>query len=433
MKQFRILWRASFFGLTVATSSFAQQPGGDMPPPAVTVVTLEAQDVTLTSSLPGRVVASAVAELRPQVSGIITDRLFEEGSVVTEGDPLYRIDPRSYEAAVAQAEAALAQAQAQADAATREADRVAALRDRAVASQQTEDSAIATRDAALASVQAAEARLQAAQIDLSRTTITAPLDGVIGLAQTSKGALVTASQATPLAVIRSIDPVQVDVTQSAAEIVRWQRQGATASLPHGSDTTVTLRLADGSTYDQTASLTGAEPQVDETTGVVTLRMEVANPDKLLLPGMYVLADIPQAELTGMILAPQEGVTRDRRGRPVAYVVNAENIVEERMLDIIQDRGNAWVVRDGLADGDRIIVAGFQRIGPGMPVTPEERQDAPPEGAAAQQGGNAAEGGAAGQAPADDAAAAPAEAEPAAQDGEAPAEGGAEAAEAGTEN
>ncbi len=369
----RILVLAGALSVQVAAMpARAQQQGGEAPPPAVTVQTLHGSDVTLTASLPGRVVASAEAELRPQVNGIIMERLFEEGSPVKAGDPLYRIDPRSYEAGVAQAEAALAQAQAQAESARRDAERVAALRDRRVASEQTQDSAVAARDAAEAAVKAAEAQLQSARIELDRTTITAPIDGVIGLAQASQGALVTASQASPLAVIRKIDPVRVDVTQSAAEIIRWQRQGPAASLPKGADRTVTLRLADGSTYDRTGSLTAAEPHVDEMTGLITLRMEVPNPEGLLLPGMYVLADIPQAELKGAILAPQEGVTRDRRGRPVAMVVNADNVVEERKLEIVQDRGNQWIVREGLAEGDRIVVAGLQKIGPGMTVTPEER-------------------------------------------------------------
>lgn len=370
----------------------AQAPGGDMPPPAVTVVTLRAEDVTLTASLPGRVVASAEAELRPQVSGLIVERLFEEGSHVNEGDPLYRIDPRSYDAAVAQARAALAQAQAQADAARRDADRVVTLRDRRVASEQTEDSAVATRDAAEAGVKAAEAQLVAAQIDLDRTTITAPIDGVIGLAQVSAGALVTAGQATPLAVIRRIDPIQVDVTQSAAEIIRWQRMGPDAALPAGVDRTVALRLADGSIYEHTGSMTAAEPRVDENTGVVTLRMEFANPDGFLLPGMFVLADIPQAQLRGAVLAPQESVSRDRRGRPVAMVVNGQNVVEERPLEIAQDRGAQWVVTEGLAAGDRVVVAGVQRIGPGATVTPEERgTEAGPEGGQAAPDDAAASG------------------------------------------
>lgn len=376
----------------------AQQQGQDAPPP-VTVVTLTAQDVTLTTSLPGRVVAQSEAELRPQVGGLIIERLFDEGKKVSKGDALYRIDPRTYEAGVAQAEAALAQAEAAAAAARREADRVATLRDRRVASEQTEDTAIAARDAADAAVQSAKAQLLAANIDLDRATITAPIDGEIGLAQVSAGALVTAGQAEPLAVIRSIDPVRVDVTQSAADIIRWQRRGPDAALPPDLDRTVSLRLADGSTYEHTGSLTGAEPHVNETTGVVTLRMQFDNPEGLLLPGMYVQAEIPQAQLKDVILAPQEGVSRDRRGRPVALVVNADNIVEQRELEIVQDRGDDWVVTDGLSDGDRLIVEGVQRIGPGMPVTPEERpaedvlaetahSDAAPEAADADTAGTA---------------------------------------------
>ena len=392
----RTLVLAGFIGAAALSGALsgalAQAPGAEAPPPAaVTVVTLKAQDVTLTASLPGRVVASAEAQLRPQVSGLIVERLFDEGSEVSQGDPLYRIDPRIYQAAVAQAEAALAQAQAQADAARRDAERVVALRDRRVASEQTEDTALSARDAAEAAVQAAQAQLLAAQIDLDRTTITAPIDGVIGLAQVSPGALVTAGQETPLAVIRRIDPVRVDVTQSAAEIIRWQRMGADAALPEGVDRTVTLRLADDSIYDQTGSLTAAEPRVDETTGVVTLRMEFSNPDGLLLPGMFVLADIPQAQLRGAILAPQEGVSRDRRGRPVALVVNDQNVVEERALDIAQDRGSAWIVTDGLAEGDRIIVAGLQRAAPGATVAPQERDAAGPAGPADAPAAQAAAG------------------------------------------
>lgn len=368
---------------------FAQGQGGEAPPPPVTVVTVKAEDVTLTSSLPGRVVAQSEAELRPQVGGLIIERLFDEGKKVSKGDPLYRIDPRTYQAAVAQAEAALAQAEAQAEAARREAARAETLRDRRVTSEQAQDSAIAARDAASAAVEAAKAQLLAANIDLDRTTITAPIDGEIGLAQVSAGALVTAGQAEALAVIRKIDPVRVDVTQSAADIIRWQRQSAEAALPEGLDRTVALHLADGSTYEHTGSLTGAEPHVNETTGVVTLRMEFDNPEGFLLPGMYVQAEIPQAQMKDVILAPQEGVTRDRRGRPVAMVVNADNMVEQRQLEIVQDRGNDWVVSKGLNDGDRLIVEGLQRIGPGMPVTPEERRaDASADGAPAATGESA---------------------------------------------
>ncbi|HWL56433.1 MAG TPA: efflux RND transporter periplasmic adaptor subunit [Paracoccus sp. (in: a-proteobacteria)] len=368
-------------GLAPLPSS-AQQPGGDAPPPTVTVVTLHAQEVALTTTLPGRVTASAEAEVRPQVNGIITQRLFEEGRRVKVGDPLFHIDRTTYEAAVAQAEAAVAQARAQADNARREADRLGALRERNVASESTSDTAMATRDAAEAALKVAEAQLQSARIELDRTTVRAELDGEIGLTQVSQGALVTASQATPLTVIRTIDPVHVDVTQSAADIIRWRREMAMQAPP---DRTVTLRLADGSEYDQKGTLTAAEPYVNETTGVMTLRLSFANPDRILLPGMYVQAVVQQATVQNVVLAPQEGVSRDRRGEPIALVVNAQNQVEQRELTILQDLGNSWVVSKGLGDGDRLIVEGVQRIGPGMPVTPEERAAAPaPEATAPEK-------------------------------------------------
>ncbi|RDW13472.1 efflux RND transporter periplasmic adaptor subunit, partial [Paracoccus thiocyanatus] len=351
--------------------AWAQDPA-QMPPQPVTVVTLHAQDVALTTTLPGRVTASAEAEVRPQVNGIVTERLFDEGSHVKVGDPLFRIDATTYEAAVAQAEAAVAQARAQAEAARREAERVGALRDRRVASESTTENAIAARDSAEAAVKVAEAQLLTARIELERTTIQAELDGEIGLAQTSQGALVTAGQANPLAVIRKLDPVHVDVTQSAAEIIRFQRQRAAQDQERPAQK-VTLRLADGTEYAHEGRLTAAEPYVNETTGVVTLRMAFANPERILLPGMYVQAVVQQTTARNVLLAPQEGVSRDRRGQPIALVVNADNVVEQRQLAILQDSGNDWIVSEGLADGDRIVVEGVQKIAPGMTVAPEERQ------------------------------------------------------------
>jgi len=354
------------------TLSGAQQGQG---PISVTVVTLQPQNVTLTSLLPGRVAASAEAEVRPQVNGIITARLFEEGADVVEGDPLYQIDAASYEAAVQQARASVAQANAQLRAAEREARRLVELQSRNVASEQALDEAVSVRDSAAAGLDLAEAQLNSAQIELSRTTIEARLSGRIGLSLTSQGALVTASQAQPLTIIRKINPVYVDVTQSAADLLRWRR-GETERDLAGADTTVRLRLADGSEYSETGLLKAAEPKVNPQTGVVTLRMQFDNPDLLLLPGMYVQVEMPVEVAKGVYLVPQEGVIRDRRGRPLAWVVNAEGVIEEHTLDVIQDRGNAWVVNEGLNPGDRVVVAGFQKIAPGAAVTPEERTTQP---------------------------------------------------------
>ena len=386
----------------------AQQQGGERPPQPVTVVTLQASDVTLTSTLPGRVAASGVAQVRPQVNGIITDRLFEEGAEVEQGEALYRIDPAVYEAAMAAAEASLAQAEATLSSAQRDADRQEELRQRNVASQQNLDDALAARDVAEASVKVAQANLLSAEIDLERTTIRAPISGSAGLSEVTKGALVTSGQSTALTTIRQLDPIYVDVTQSAAEMLRWRRSGQ--DVESEGNGLVTLTLADGETYEHTGRLAAAEPYVNEQTGVIVLRLEFPNPDQFLLPGMYVQVEMPQGTVEDAILAPQEGVTRDRRGRPMAMVVNAENAVESRQLTVQRDQGNAWVVTDGLAAGDRVIVAGLQKVSEGMTVSPQERTEAESEGAApeapAAEGAaeapaqGAAEQGAAEAAPAD---------------------------------
>jgi len=346
----------------------AQQSQG---PTSVTVVTVQPQSVTLTSTLPGRVAASAEAEVRPQVNGIITERMFEEGADVDVNAPLYQIDTVTYEASVRQARATVAQAEAQLRAAEREAVRLQELQARNVASEQALDEATATRDSAAAGLELAQAQLNSSEIELSRTTIRARLSGRIGLSQTSQGALVTASQAEPLAVIRNIDPVYVDVTQSAADLLRWRR-GETELALAGADGTVRLKLADGSVYGETGQLKAAEPNVNPLTGVVTLRMQFSNPDMLLLPGMYVQVDLPVEVAENVFLVPQEGVIRDRRGRPLAWVVNAEGVVEAREITILQDRGSDWVVDSGLEAGEQVIVAGFQKTAPGATVAPQER-------------------------------------------------------------
>lgn len=229
---------------------------------------------------------------------------------------------------------------------------------------------MAALDAARAAVKVAEAQVLAATIDMDRTTIRAPISGTVGLSQTTQGALVTAGQASALTVIRKLDPVYVDVTQSASEILEWRRSGQHLVEAPGSH--VVLHLADGVPYEHHGILAAAEPHVNEQTGVIVLRLEFPNPDKFLLPGMYVQVELPQGVIKDAILAPQEGVTRDRRGRPLAMVVNDANQVETRELTVARDLGNTWVVTEGLAPGDRIIVAGLQKVAPGMTVLPEER-------------------------------------------------------------
>ena len=364
------------FALAVVLASTLQPAlAQDAPPPMpVTVVTLVAKDVTLSAPLPGRVAASAEAEVRPQVSGLIRERLYTEGQPVAKGDLLYRIDDASYQAQKAAAEAQLAQATATLQSADRELSRQEALSARNVVSQQNLDGALSTRDIAAASVKVAQAQLLATEIDLERTEIRAPIAGVAGLSQVSQGALVTSGQATPLTVIRALDPVHVDVTQAAADILRWRRgQGE----PEVNAQNVTLKLSDDSTYDHAGTLSAAEPHVNETTGTIVLRLSFPNPEGLLLPGMYVQVDIPQAVLKGAILVPQQAVARDRRGMPTALVVTPENVVEQRELTVLRDQGSSWVVTKGLVAGDRVIVAGLQKTAAGATVTPQEQDAAAP--------------------------------------------------------
>lgn len=371
----RLASYALFTSLVVAITSVASAQQQERPPTPVTVVTVKAQTVTVTSTLPGRVVASGVAEVRPQVNGIIVERLFEEGSAVKEGDVLYRIDPATYHAQVVAAEAAINQAQVSLDSANRELKRMETLRESSFASEQALDNALTARDTANATLQVAKAQLLAANVELDRTTIRAQISGAIGLSLTTQGALVISGQTNPLAVIRKLDPVYVDVAQSAADLVRWKRKGPAAAGPNA-DTKVKLTLADRTAYDQTGELTAAEPHVDESTGVVTLRLQFPNPDEMLLPGMYVQVEMPQGVVENAVLVPQEGVSRDRRGNPTAMVVSADNIVEQRALTIISDRGSDWIVTDGVKSGDQVIVEGFQKIAAGAPVAPEERTEQP---------------------------------------------------------
>lgn len=371
----RLASYALFTSLVVAITSVASAQQQERPPTPVTVVTVKAQTVTVTSTLPGRVVASGVAEVRPQVNGIIVERLFEEGSAVKEGDVLYRIDPATYHAQVVAAEAAINQAQVSLDSANRELKRMETLRESSFASEQALDNALTARDTANATLQVAKAQLLAANVELDRTTIRAQISGAIGLSLTTQGALVISGQTNPLAVIRKLDPVYVDVAQSAADLVRWKRKGPAAAGPNA-DTKVKLTLADRTAYDQTGELTAAEPHVDESTGVVTLRLQFPNPDEMLLPGMYVQVEMPQGVVENAVLVPQEGVSRDRRGNPTAMVVGADNIVEQRALTIISDRGSDWIVTDGVKSGDQVIVEGFQKIAVGAPVAPEERTEQP---------------------------------------------------------
>ncbi|MDO5620902.1 MAG: efflux RND transporter periplasmic adaptor subunit [Paracoccus sp. (in: a-proteobacteria)] len=373
------------------------------PLPSVTVIEAQPQDFTLTTRLPGRIKASTVAEVRPQVSGIIRERLFTEGVPVEEGQPLYKIEDESYAAAVAAAKAAVAQAQANADLAERDAARVERLFRNNTVSEQNRDSARATREAADAALQLAQAQLMSAEIDLERTTIRAPIAGVIGLSQTTTGALVGAQQATALATIRALDPIYVDVTQSANDLLRWQEDGRSGKLPENE---ATLILPTGSTFPERGRLEAAEPQVEPTTGMVTLRITFPNPDSILLPGLYVEVEMPQSTAEGAVLVPQNAVMRDQTGAAHAWIVEGGKVVV-RDLTVETTSGNTWVVTGGLQPGDKIITSGFQKIAPGADV--QIVDDAAPAGEAGTE--------AAATEPGENAADAPAQDAPATQEGQ----------------
>lgn len=354
----------------------AQEDGP--PPTPVTVIEAQPTDYTVTARLPGRIKASTVSEVRPQVAGIIRERLFEEGTMIEAGQPLYQIESDTYAAAVAAAQAAVAQAQANYDLAIREAQRAQELFESNTGSAQRLDSAVAARDAADAALQLAKAQLQSAEIDLDRTTVRAAISGVIGFSQVSTGALVAAQQANPLATIRALDPVHVDVTQSANDLLRWQ-QTQHATRPENRQ--ATLILPTGEHYPLRGELRAAEPQVEPTTGMITLRISFPNPQHLLLPGLYVEVILPQAEEKDVYLVPQSAVMRDTQGTPHAWVVENDTVAV-RTLEVLTSDGSNWVVTAGLEPGDRIITSGFQKTGPGAPITVIPGQQPTPAAGAA---------------------------------------------------
>lgn len=332
------------------------QGGGATPPaPLVGIVTLEAQPYALTTELPGRTTAYRSAEVRPQVNGIIQKRLFDEGSEVKAGQQLYQIDASVYEATLKSAEATLASTRALSE---RYADLV---KDKAVSQQAYDESRAAYLQA--------QANLEQARINLRYTKVLAPIDGRIGRSTVSEGALVNNGQAQPLATIQQLDPIYVDVTQSSTELLRLRKALADGRLQKAGENAakVSLKLEDGSIYAHEGKLEFSEVSVDAGTGSVTVRALFPNPDKLLLPGMFVKAELVSGVLQNAILVPQQGVNRDPRGRPMALIVNEDGAVEARLLKAERAVGNRWLVTEGLKAGDRLITEGLQYIQPGVPV------------------------------------------------------------------
>ncbi|NWH07447.1 MAG: efflux RND transporter periplasmic adaptor subunit [Alphaproteobacteria bacterium] len=343
------------------------QAGGARPAPEVGVVVVEPQSVERTVQLAGRISPFLISEVRPQVGGIVRSRLFVEGSTVKAGQVLYEIEPAPYQAAVASAEAALAKAEAasaDAQAKLRRSERLLATKN---ISQQSYDEAKANAAEARADIAAQKAALDAARINLGFTKVTAPIDGVIGISAVTPGALATAEQAEPFAVIQQLDRVYVDLTQSNSQLLSLRR--ALADKSAGGRAKVRLILEDGSAYEEEGELSFTDVTVDQGTGTVALRAVIPNPDRLLLSGMFVQAIVSQGKDPAAILVPQQGVTRNARGEAVAMVLNKEDVVEARIIETAQAIGSKWLVTEGLAAGDRLIVEGTQKIAPGAPARP----------------------------------------------------------------
>ncbi|WP_313437028.1 efflux RND transporter periplasmic adaptor subunit [Novosphingobium sp.] len=372
-----------------------QAPAG---PPEVGVVTVTEGAVTLSSELPGRTTAYETADVRPQVNGLILERLFQEGDMVRAGQPLYRIDPSPYEAQVASARAALVRARANIANTAALARRYGELVKINAISRQEAENATASAAQARADVAAQEAALRSAQIDLGRTTIRAPISGRIGRSTFTTGALVSASQTDALTTIQRLDPMFVDIQQSSADVLRLRQQLLSGDLSRsGGAARVQLTLEDGSTYAEEGTLKFTDVTVDPATGSQIVRVQFGNPRGLLLPGMFVRANLVEGTKSNGILVPQSAVSRDEKGNPTTIVIGGGNKLEMRKLTAPRTVGTNWLVTAGLKAGDKVVVDGAQMLRPGMPVKPVAAQAAakpagaaPAAGASGQQGQNPAQ-------------------------------------------
>lgn len=342
------------------------------PPPAATpevgTMVLRPRPVVLTTELPGRTAPVIVSDVRPQISGIVLSRNFTEGAEVAAGTLLYQIDPSPYQAQVESARAALAKSQANLNNAQIKAKRYAELQAIKAVSQQDDEDAASSMLQAKADVASAQASLDTSLINLRYTRIVAPVSGRIGKSTVTPGALVTANQTTALATVQKLDPIYVDITESSTAYLRLEHELATGRLGHpGSGAPVRLRLEDGSTYPLQGTLQFSDVTVDQNTGAITLRAVFPNPQRELLPGMFVRAVLQEGIEAQALLVPQAAVSRDSSGNPTAYVIGADHRLELRQLTTGRAVGDAWLVTAGLNPGDRVVVDGLQRIAPGIAV------------------------------------------------------------------
>ena len=383
--------RYLFLSLLLLTAC-GKKPAAMGPPPggpvAVTVLTIQPQRVVLTTELSGRVAASLTAEVRPQVGGIIKERLFTEGSDVKAGDVLYQIDPASYQAAYDGSKAALAKAEANLAPLRLKAERYQELLKSEAVSPQDYDDAAAAQKLAEAEIEAAKAALLTAHINLTYTKVTAPISGRIGRSAATTGALVTAGQATPLSTIQQLDPVYVDVTQASTEMLRFRKALASGQLRDAEgQAKVKLLLDDGTRYPEPGSLKFTEAFVEPTTGSVTLRNLFPNPKLTLLPGMFVRTVFEEGVQEQGILVPQRAVSRNPAGEATVMVVGDGEIVAPRVFKTDRTVGDQWLVTDGLKAGDRVVMEGvqsLQRARPGTPVIATPFGAKPPAGPAAEK-------------------------------------------------
>ncbi|ROP49925.1 membrane fusion protein (multidrug efflux system) [Enterobacter sp. BIGb0383] len=383
-----VLLLSGGLALTGCDDNQAQQGGQQMP--EVGIVTLKAEPLQITTELPGRTSAYRIAEVRPQVSGIILKRHFTEGSDVEAGVSLYQIDPATYQAAYESAKGDLAKAQAAASIAQLTLKRYQKLLGTQYISQQDYDTAQADALQANASVIAAKAAVETARINLAYTKVTSPISGRIGKSSVTEGALVQSGQATALATVQQLDPLYVDVTQSSNDYLRLKQELANGTLKQeNGKAKVELVTNDGSKYPQTGTLEFSDVSVDQTTGSITLRAVFPNPDNTLLPGMFVRAKLEEGVNPNAMLVPQQGVSRTPRGDATAMVVGEGDKVEVRQITATQAIGDKWLVTDGLKTGDRVIVTGLQKVRPGaqvkaQEVTKEDSKEQSAGGAQAEQ-------------------------------------------------
>jgi membrane fusion protein (multidrug efflux system) len=357
--------------VTALLAACAKDAGGPPPPPEVTVITLQPRSISITDQLPGRTTAFRVAEVRPQVTGIVKKRLFIEGGEVQAGQQLYQIDAGSYRATLNSAAAALQRAEAQAVSARLLQERYAPLIAANAVSKQENDEAISARARAEADVAAARAQVDNARINVVYTQVLSPITGRIGRALVTEGALVTSEQQSPLATVQQLDPIYVDITQSSTEMLRLQRQLASGELVKTDDNQaeVGLTLEDGTLYAERGKLKVSEVSVDPGTGSVVLRAVFPNPKRELLPGMFVRAQLTRGTRSAALLVPQRGVTRNPKGDATVLVVDKEDKVAEKVVTADRAINGEWLITAGLEAGERVIVDGLQKAKPGSQVKP----------------------------------------------------------------